>query len=340
MTTMTSTGATTEPATMTVLQAINEAMASEMARDDSVLLMGEDVGTAGGIFRTSQNLQQRFGADRVIDTPLDEKGIMAHGTGLALNGMRPIIEIQFSGFIHDAFEHLMYCATKYRWLTGGAYTCPMVIRAPSYGGIKGGFWHSQSPEAHYMHGGGLKVVAPSTPQDAYSLLIAAIRDPDPVLVLEPVPLYRSLSGDVVADGTAAEIGVAEVVHPGEDVTVLTWGPLRYDCVDVAKEFADEGRAGVEVIDLRSLVPFDIEAVAASVRRTGRMVVVHEAPETLGFGAELVARLQQEVFGHLHAPMLRVAAPDLPYGFSIGDDHYRPDAARIRQAITHVMEFQF
>lgn len=328
---------TTATATrMNVLEAINAAMAWEMEHDDDVVLLGEDVGTAGGIFRTSQGLQRRFGRRRIIDTPLDEKGIAAHAIGMALYGLKPIMEVQFSGFVHDAFEQLMFCGAKYRWLTGGAYTCPMVLRAPSYGGIKGGFWHSQSPEPYFIHGGGMKVLAPSTPQDSYGLLLAAIRDPDPVLVLEPVPLYRAMSGEVRADGTAAEIGVAEIVRPGSDLTLITWGPLRHDCVRVA----DDVEADVEVIDLRSLVPFDIDTVAASVRRTGRVVVVHEAPETLGFGSELAARIQEEVFGYLHAPIRRIAPPDLPYGFAIGDEHYRPDAARIRDAIERTMEFLF
>lgn len=339
MTTTTPTTAT-DATEMTVLQACNLAMHRAMQDDDRVVLLGEDVGTAGGIFRTSQTLQERFGRDRVIDTPLDEKGIAAHATGMALYGLRPIVEIQFSGFIHDAFEQLMFCAAKYRWLTGGQYTCPMVIRAPSFGGIKGGFWHSQSPEAYYVHGGGMKVVVPATPDDAYRLLLAAVEDPDPVLVLEPVPLYRSVKGPVVDDGVPAEIGRAEVVRQGRDLTVVTWGPLRHEAVAEADALAGTRGWDVEVLDLRSLVPFDLEAIAASVRRTGRLVVAHEASESLGFGAEIVSRVQQEVFGHLHAPILRVAAPDLPYPFSGGDEDYRPDRARLRDAIARTMEFQF
>ena len=202
-------------------------MTRAMADDSAVIVMGEDVGVAGGIFRTTQGLQQQFGEDRVIDTPLDEKGILAHAIGMALYGLRPIAEIQFSGFIHDAFEQIMFCGSKYRWITGGQYTCPMVVRAPSFGGIKGGFWHSQSPEAYFIHGGGMKVVCPATPDDAYRLLLAAIADPDPVLVLEPVPLYRSLSGPVDDDGVPAEIGRAAVVRPGDDLTIVAYGPPRH-----------------------------------------------------------------------------------------------------------------
>lgn len=324
---------------MTVLEATNAALAHELEADDRVVVLGEDVGTSGGIFRATQGLAQRFGPDRVIDTPLDEKGIAAHAIGMALYGLRPVIEIQFSGFIHDAFEQLMFCAAKYRWITAGAYTCPLVVRAPSFGGIKGGFWHSQSPEAFFVHSGGMKVVVPSTPQDAYGLTLAALRDPDPVLLLEAVPLYRSLRGEVTDDGVASSLGEAAVAHAGDDVTVLTWGPLRHVAVEVAEALADDG-VGVDVLDLRTLVPFDLGAVVASVQRTGRVVVLHEAAETLGFGAELLARIQEEAFGYLHTPMLRVAGHDLPYGFATGDEHYRPDAARLRDAIERTMAFAF
>ena len=325
---------------MTVLEALNAAMAHEMARDDRVVILGEDVGTAGGIFRVTQGLQQRFGPKRVIDTPLDEKGIAAHAVGMALYGLKPIAEIQFSGFIHDAFEQLMFGASKYRWATGGQYSVPMVVRAPSFGGIKGGFWHSQSPEAYYVHGGGMKIVAPSTPRDAYGLLLAAIRDPDPTLVLEPVPLYRALRDEVADDGTALPIGEACLVREGADVTVVTYGPLRHDVVAVADEMAAARGIEVEVIDLRSLMPFDVDGIVGSVRRTGRLVVVHEAPLSLGFGAELAATVQQVAFGYLHCPIERVAGHDLPYGFAGGDEYYRPNRARIGAAITRAVEFSF
>jgi pyruvate/2-oxoglutarate/acetoin dehydrogenase E1 component len=326
--------------TMTVLEAINAAMAWEMSHDEDVVLLGEDVGVSGGIFRASQGLAQRFGPDRVIDTPLDEKGIVAHAVGMALYGLKPIAEIQFSGFIHDAFEQIMFCGSKYRWVTAGEYTCPMVVRAPSYGGIKGGFWHSQSPEAYYVHGGGIKIAVPSTPDDCYRLLLAAIRDPDPVLVLEPVPLYRTLRGEVVDDGVAAPLGQARVVRPGDDVTVITWGPTVLRATAVADELAAARSWSVEVIDLRCLVPLDIDTVLASVRRTGRLVVVHEAPFSGGFGAELVALVHSRAFEYLCAPAERVAGHDLPYSFSTGDEYFRPDEARIRAAIRRVMEYEF
>ena len=326
-------------AQMTVLEALNAAMAHELQRDPDVVLLGEDVGTEGGIFRTTEGLQLRFGNHRVIDTPLDEKGIAAHAVGMALYGLKPIVEIQFSGFIHDAFEQFMFCASKYRWATGGMYTVPMVVRAPSFGGIRGGFWHSQSPEPYYIHGGGIKVIAPATPRDAYGMMLAAVRDPDPVLVLEPVPLYRSLRGEVEDDGVALELGQAQVVREGRDLTLLTWGPLRHDCLGVAQALADERGWDIEVIDLRSLVPYDEDTIVASVRKTGRLVIVHEAPMSGGFGGELAAMVQQKAFGYLHCPIERVAPPDLPYGYAGADQFYRPNERRIRAGIARTMEFQ-
>lgn len=324
---------------LTVLEAINAAMADAMEADDSVLVMGEDVGVSGGIFRATQGLQQRFGPERVIDTPLDEKGIAAHAVGMALYGLRPIVEIQFSGFIHDAFEQIMFCASKYRWMTGGEYSCPMVVRAPSYGGIKGGFWHSQSPEAYFTHGGGIRVLAPTTPEDCYRSLLAAIADPDPVLVIEPVPLYRSLRGEVERDGRALELGTARTARRGRDVTVLTWGPQVLRSVEAADALA-AGGVEVEVLDLRSLVPVDVDAIVASVQRTGRVLIVHEAARTSGFGAELAALVQERAFGHLHAPIERVTGHDVPYNFSTGDEYYRPDVLRITAGIKRLMEFEF
>ncbi len=325
---------------MTVLESLNAAMAHELERDPDVVLLGEDVGRAGGIFRTSQGLQQRFGSHRVIDTPLDEKGIVAHAVGMALYGLKPIAEVQFSGFIHDAFEHIMFCAARYRWASGGQYSCPMVIRAPSFGGIKGGLWHSQSVEAYFVHHGGIKILCPTTPEDAYSMMLAAVRDPDPVLLVEPVPLYRAMSADFEPHDQAAEIGRAEIVRPGDDVTVLTFGPIRHCVVEVADELSQDEGYESEVIDLRTIIPYDIETIIASVRRTGRVVIIHEAPLSMGFGAELAAVVQERAFGYLHTPIQRLAAPDVPYHFSIGDQYYRPSRQRIKNAIVRTMEFQF
>ena len=327
-------------AQMNVLEALRAAMAWELEHDAEVVILGEDVGTAGGIFRTTQGLQNRFGPNRVIDTPMDESGIIAHAVGLALAGMKPIAEIQFSGFIHNAHEQIMFCAAKYRWMSGGEYTAPMVIRAPSFGGIMGGVWHSQSPESYYIHGGGIKIVVPSTPQDAYGLMLAAIRDPDPVLLLEPVPLYRTLSGEVEDNGVAGEIGPAETVRAGHDITAVTYGPLRHVVKQVADEISESGGADTEVIDLKTLIPYDVGRLVESVNRTGRLVIIHEASQTLGFGAELAAELQQRCFGYLQAPIDRVCAPDVPYSYRVGDDYCKPSAERIRAALDKIMEFTF
>jgi pyruvate dehydrogenase E1 component beta subunit len=324
----------------TVLEAIKAGMSDAMDADSDVVLMGEDVGRAGGIFRTSTGLHQRFGSMRVIDTPLDEKGIVAHGIGLALYGLKPIVEIQFSGFIHDAFEHIMFCAARYRWASGGQYSCPMVIRAPSFGGIKGGFWHSQSVEAYFVHHGGMKILCPSTPEDAYRMMLAAVQDPDPVLLIEPVPLYRSMSASFELDGKAATIGEARVTRQGEDVTVVTYGPIQYEVEKAAEELAESRGYSIEIIDLRTLIPYDIDTVLASVKKTGRVLTVHEAPLSMSFGSELAAVIQEKAFGYLHTPIQRVAAPDVPYHFSIGDEFYKPDARRISKAIIRTMEFEF
>lgn len=328
------------PQKLTMLEALRAGMAHMLKTDDSVVLMGEDVGRSGGIFRTSTGLAQRFGGHRVIDTPLDEKGIVAHAIGMALYGLRPIVEMQFSGFIHDAFEHIMFCAARYRWASGGQYSCPLVIRSPSFGGIKGGFWHSQSAEAYFFHHGGIKVLSPSTPEDAYRMMITAVQDPDPVLLLEPVPLYRSMSAEFEADGVPAAFGEARIVRPGTDATLLAYGPIVHECEKVANALAASGGADVEVIDLRCLMPYDIETILGSVRKTGRVVIAHEAPVTMGFGAELAAVLQEKAFGYLRAPIDRVGAPDVPYHFSIGDEMYRPTANNIRAGITRVTEFAF
>lgn len=324
---------------LTVMEALRAGMAHELDNNADVILIGEDVGKAGGIFRTSTGFQERYGARRIIDAPLDEKGIIAHAIGMALYGLRPIVEIQFSGFIHDAFEHIMFCAARYRWGTGGQYSCPIVIRSPSFGGIKGGFWHSQSTEAYYMHHGGVKVLCPSTPQDCYSMMIAAVRDPDPVLMVEPVPLYRALSAEVELDGEPAQIGAAEVVREGDAVTVLVYGSIRYEAMKAAEAMAGNGTQ-IELIDLRTLIPYDIETILASVEKTGRVVIVHEAPLTMGFGAELAAVIQEKAFGFLQAPIQRVAAPDVPYLFSIGDEYYKPNARTILAGIKRALEFNF
>ncbi len=323
-------------ATWNVIQAVNDALRTEMRRSADVVVMGEDVGKFGGVFRATQGLYDEFGADRVIDTPLAEGGIIGAALGMALYGLRPVPEIQFADFIFPAMDQIVNEVAKYRYRSGGQYACPLVIRAPYGGGIKGGHYHSQSPEAHFIHTAGLKVVVPSNPYDAKGLLISAIRDEDPVLFLEPKRVYRAAKGEVPEGEYAVPLGKAAVTRAGSQVTVLAWGAIWHEAQAAAEEAAREGM-DCEVIDLRSLQPLDIEAVVASVQKTGRAVVVHEAPRTCGFGAELAALIQERCFLHLEAPVMRVTGFDTPFPYTL-EAEYLPRAPRILQAIRKVIAF--
>jgi 2-oxoisovalerate dehydrogenase E1 component beta subunit len=317
-------------ATMTLIQAIHDALAGEMERDPVVVLLGEDIGRNGGVFRATEGLWERFGPDRVVDTPLAEAGIVGMAIGMALNGLRPVAEIQFSDFIYPAFEQIVSELAKFRYRSAGQFTAPLVIRAPSGGGIKGGHYHSQSPEAYFIHTAGLKVVMPSTPADGKGLLASAMRDPDPVIFFEPKALYRTAKGEVPEGDYAVPLGKARVVKPGGDVTLVTYGAT----VPVAEEAADAaGREGihVEVIDLRTLWPVDIDTVIQSVEMTGRALVLHEAPRTCGFGAEIAALIQEKAFLHLKAPVARVTGFDTPFPYAL-EKLYIPDARRTLDSI--------
>jgi pyruvate dehydrogenase E1 component beta subunit len=315
---------------MNVIQAVNDALRLAMRKDPDVVVMGEDVGKFGGVFRATQGLQDEFGADRVFDTPLAEGGIIGTAVGMALYGMKPVPEIQFADFIFPAFDQIVNEAAKYRYRSGGQYSCPMVIRTPYGGGIKGGHYHSQSPETYFVHTAGLKVVVPSNPYDAKGLLLSAIRDPDPVLFFEPKRVYRAAKGDVPEGDYAEPLGKARVTRQGEQVTVIAWGAMWHEADQAAREAAAEG-LDCEVLDLRSLQPLDVEAIAASVSKTGRAVVVHEAPRTCGFGAELSALIQERCFLRLEAPVKRVTGFDTPFPYSL-ESEYLPRAPRILQAI--------
>jgi 2-oxoisovalerate dehydrogenase E1 component beta subunit len=317
-------------ATMTLIQAIHDALAGEMERDPVVVLLGEDIGRNGGVFRATEGLWERFGPDRVVDTPLAEAGIVGMAIGMALNGLRPVAEIQFSDFIYPAFEQIVSELAKFRYRSAGQFTAPLVIRAPSGGGIKGGHYHSQSPEAYFIHTAGLKVIMPSTPADGKGLLASAMRDPDPVIFFEPKALYRTAKGEVPEGDYAVPLGKARVVKPGGDVTLVTYGAT----VPVAEEAADAaGREGihVEVIDLRTLWPVDIDTVIQSVEMTGRALVLHEAPRTCGFGAEIAALIQEKAFLHLKAPVARVTGFDTPFPYAL-EKLYIPDARRTLDSI--------
>ena len=323
-------------ATMTLVQAIHDALAFEMERDPRVVLLGEDIGRNGGVFRATEGLSARFGPERVIDTPLAEAGIVGMAIGMALNGLRPVAEIQFADFIYPAFEQIVSELAKFRYRSAGQFTAPVVIRTPSGGGIKGGHYHSQSPEAHFIHTAGLKVVMPSTPSDGKGLLAAAMRDPDPVIFFEPKALYRTAKGEVPDGDHTVPLGKARSVCAGEDVSVITYGATVHVAEEAATLAREEG-IGVDVIDLRTLWPVDIEAVVQSVEMTGRAIVLHEAPRTCGFGAELSALIQEKAFLHLKAPVARVTGFDTPFPYAL-EKLYIPDAQRVLEAIRAAVNY--
>lgn len=323
-------------ATMTFVQAIRDALAFEMERDSRIVLLGEDIGRNGGVFRATEGLWGRFGPGRVIDTPLAEAGIVGMAVGMALNGLRPVAEIQFADFIYPAFEQIVSEMAKFRYRSAGQFTAPVVIRTPSGGGIKGGHYHSQSPEAYFIHTAGLKVVMPSTPADAKGLLASAMRDPDPVIFFEPKALYRTAKGEVPEGDFTVPLGKARSVRAGEDVSVITYGATVHVAEEAAALAREEG-TGVDVIDLRTLWPVDIEAVVQSVEMTGRAIVLHEAPRTCGFGAELAALIQEKAFLHLKAPVLRVTGFDTPFPYSL-EKLYIPDARRLMDAVRAAVNY--
>lgn len=323
--------------TINIIQAVNDALRAEMKRDDRVVIMGEDVGKFGGVFRATQGLFQEFGSDRVFDTPLAEAGIIGSAIGMALYGLRPVPEIQFVDFIYPAFDQIVNEAAKMRYRSGGQYTCPMVIRAPSGGGIRGGHYHSQSPETYFIHTAGLKVVMPSNPYDAKGLLIASIRDDNPVIFLEPKRLYRAARGEVPEEEYVVELGKAKVVREGEDITIVTYGAMVQVALETAETAAEEDQISVEVIDMRTLLPYDIDTIIASVKKTSRVVIVHEAPKTCGFGAELSATISERALLYLQAPILRVTGFDTPFPYIFEQD-YLPNETRILKALRDGMDF--
>jgi pyruvate dehydrogenase E1 component beta subunit len=325
---------------MNMVQAINDALRMSMRKDDRVVVMGEDVGRVGGVFRVTQGLWDEFGDDRVIDTPLSEGGILGTAIGMALYGMVPVPEIQFADFIFPGYDQIVSELAKMRWRSGGEYSAKMVVRTPVGGGIRGGLYHSQSPESLFIHVAGLKVVCPSNPKDAKGLLLASIRDPDPVLFFEPKRIYRAAKGDVPEGDYVEELGKARVVREAEEgkpaVTVIAWGAMLYEALAAAEQAAEKG-VSCEIIDLRTLWPLDIETIAASVKKTGRVVVVHEAPKTCGFGAELVALVNEHCFVHLEAPPVRVTGFDTPFPYTLEMD-YLPLAHRILPAVLETARY--
>ncbi|MEN9582042.1 MAG: hypothetical protein RJA70_5051 [Pseudomonadota bacterium] len=315
---------------LNMVQAIGDALRVEMRNNDRVVVLGEDVGRVGGVFRVTQGLFEEFGEDRVIDTPLSELGIIGCAAGMALYGLVPVPEIQFADFIWPAYDQIVNEISKFRYRSGADWTCNMVIRTPVGGGIKGGHYHSQHPEAQFLSVPGLKVVCPSNPRDAKGLLIAAMRDPDPVIFFEPKRIYRAAKGEVPEGEYLVPLGSAAVPRPGSDVTIISYGAMLYEVLDAASKAAEHG-VDCEVIDLRTLWPVDIDTLLASVRKTGRVIVVHEAPRTGGLGGELVSLLTERAFYHLQAPPVRVCGLDTPFPYSL-EMEYLPLSHRILPAI--------
>lgn len=324
-------------AQMTMVQAVRSALEHELERDERVIVLGEDVGKDGGVFRATDGLQARFGEQRVIDTPLSENGIVGTAVGLAASGLVPVAEIQFLGFTYQAFEEIAGQAARWRFRSRGRYNCPLTIRSPYGGGIRTPELHSDALEALFLHTPGLKVVAPSTAADARGLLLSATRDPDPVLVLEPLRGYRAIRDEVPEDDTTVPIGPARIVRAGRDVTLIAWSAMVPVAAAAAQQAATEG-IDVEVIDLRTIAPMDVDTLASSLKKTGHAVVVHEAPQTGGVGAEIVATLMEHAFLSLEAPIERVTAYDTPYPMGMFEDHYIPDSERVLAALRRVMAF--
>jgi len=313
---------------MTMLEAITDALRTEMQNDDRVVVFGEDVGKKGGVFGATMGLHEQFGEQRCFDTPLSECGIVGTAVGMAVYGLRPVAEIQFLDFIYPAFDQIVSEAAKMRYRSGGEYTCPMVIRSPYGGGIRGGHYHSQSSEAYFCHTPGLKVVIPSTPADAKGLLISSIRDEDPVVFLEPKRIYRHGKGDVPLGEHVVALGKARIARAGNDVTILCYGAMVPVCEQAADAVA--GRS-IEILDLRTLVPLDEQAVVDSVRKTGRCVIVQEAPKTCGYGAELAAIVAEKCIEYLEGPVVRVTGFDTPFPYAL-EHLYMPDSKRVLAGI--------
>ncbi len=321
---------------LTLVQAVRDGLATEMAIDEDVLVMGEDVGKNGGVFRATEGLYDEFGEHRVIDTPLAESGIVGTAIGMAAYGLRPVAEMQFMGFIYPAFDQIVSHAARLRTRSRGRFTCPMVIRAPYGGGIRAPEHHSESTEAFFVHQPGLKVAVPSTPYDAKGLLTSAIRDPDPVLFLEPKLIYRAFRGDVPDESYEIPLGEAAVRREGEDVTAYCWGAMAHRTVEAADNLA--GEIDVEVVDLRSLSPLDRETIVESFEKTGRAVVVHEAPKTGGLAGEITATLQEESLLYQEAPIGRVTGFDTPFPLYALEDYYLPEPTRIEEGIRETVGF--
>ncbi|GLI06519.1 2-oxoisovalerate dehydrogenase subunit beta [Paenibacillus tyrfis] len=325
-------------AQMTMIQAIKDAMRVELQRDPNVVVFGEDVGKVGGVFRATEGLQAEFGENRVFDTPLAESAIGGMAVGMAIQGFRPIMEIQFVGFIFEAFDQIAVQAARMRYRSGGRYNAPITIRTPFGGGVKAAELHTDPLEGLMVQTPGIKVVVPSNPYDAKGLLISAIRDNDPVFFMEHLNLYRSFRAEVPEGEYTVPIGKANVVREGSDVTIITYGAMVHTSLKAAEEIEKTRGAKVEVIDLRTLMPLDIDTIVESIKKTNRAIVVQEAQKTAGIAAEVIAQINEKAILHLEAPVLRVAPPDTVYPFAQVEDQWLPNPARIVKGLNQVLDF--
>jgi pyruvate dehydrogenase E1 component beta subunit len=323
---------------MTLIQAINDGLKVAMRRDPNVLVLGEDVGVNGGVFRATDGIYQEFGADRAIDCPLAESGFLGAAMGMAVYGLKPVVEVQFDGFLAPAHEHLVNHVARVRHRSRGRFSCPLVLRVPSWGGIKALEHHSESIENWYANNPGIKIVAPSNPYDAKGLLLAAIDDPDPVMFFEPKRLYRAFRAEVPEDYYTVPIGKAAIAREGKDLTILTYGVHVHTALEAAEKAAAEHGWEAEVVDLRSLNPLDVDTIIGSVKKTGRAVVLTEAPRTGGFHSELIALINDYALDYLEAPVARVTGFDVPMPYLLSEDLYIPDSGRVLEAIESVKTY--
>lgn len=322
---------------LTILEAVRLTLEEEMNRNKNMIILGEDVGPNGGVFRATMGLQEKFGETRVLDTPLSESGIIGFAVGMALYGLRPVAEIQFSDFIWPAMDQIHSEVAKFRYRSGGTFTCPMVIRSPYGGGVRGAHYHSQSPEAYFAHTPGLKIIIPSNPYDTKGLLTSALRDPDPVLFFEPKRIYRAFKQEVPSEDYTIPLGEANIVREGKDVTLISYGAMLHITVQAAEIAKEKLNIDCEVIDLRSIVPLDIATIEQSVKKTGRVISVVEAPSNSSFASELSALVAERWIEYMEGPIIRVTGYDVPFPYALEHD-YLPTPNRVLDAIKKVFNF--
>ena len=324
---------------LTMVEALNLAMDQEMERDENVCLLGEDIGINGGVFRATKDLQQKHGESRVMDTPLAECGIVGTAVGMAIYGVRPVVEIQFSGFTMQAFDQIEQNMARLHNRTRGKYTIPMVLRTPYGGGIRAVEHHSESREAYWAHTPGLKVVIPSGPRNARALLVAAIREDNPIVFYEPKSVYRAFREEVPQEPEMMEIGRADIVKEGSDITLISYGAMMRPCKEAVEDLADDHNINVELIDLLTISPMDTATLTTSVQKTGRCVIVHEGHRTCGVASEIIARLNESVFEYLEAPIKRITGFDIPFPYFQVEEHFLPESEEIVQAIKETIDWQ-